>query len=183
MSQEKMREMEIQLNPNHAISRAFFFLEQAEKSTGQRDEHYAYLEATILFGYTALGRLKTKHGETVTEEQGRRRSPVLQDRICRRHGKLGRVKHPDWDSWWGPLKEGDLAVHFFENERHWIAHHGPSQVGQRLGAATVHDSFEYESGKAAVVTVRRYLERLKNVILEGERKFESSPDLKVSPEF
>jgi hypothetical protein len=98
----------------HAISRARFFLQRAEKcSVDEREAFEANLEAAIVFGRTALLRLKTKYGE-----------------------KPG--KHPDWDTWWDPLLT-DPSVDFFRKARDFILKEGPPKIHQIILLAPLGD--------------------------------------------
>lgn len=136
-----------QFPPRHAISRARFFLKQADGcGVDQRDGFEAYLEAAIIFGRTALHRVQSEHD-----------------------------KHPKWKAWWNRLLTND-AVSFFRQERDWILKEGPPKVGQviRIGQPmeAVADLYYYEDPNIrAATTVAQHLNAVEHLIVEAQSLF------------
>jgi hypothetical protein len=132
----------------HAISRARFFLEQAERcSSAEQEAFECYLEASIIFGRTAILRLKTQH-----------------------------EKHPDWKPWFKLLKSNP-TICFFWNYRNFIIHKGPPKVGQIItfnprDRATELYYFD-DLQTPATETVRQHLDVLAGIIARAETKFSS----------
>ncbi len=128
----------------HALSRARLFLRMADDCTvQQRVEFEALLEASIVFGRTALLRLKEKY-----------------------------EKHTKWKAWWGELL-ANPSGRFFKTERNWIVHEAPPKVGQVIGGAAqasnrAADLYYYESPNVrATDTVRRHLDEMERVELQA----------------
>jgi hypothetical protein len=91
-----------------ALSRARFFLAKANAVLpDQRMEFEAFLEASIIFGRTAVHRFQTRHS-----------------------------KHPEWNEWWDSL-DADPTMLFFRNERNFILKHGPLKIGQKIGMPSI----------------------------------------------
>ena len=132
----------------HAISRARFFLEQAEKcSVTERDAFESYLEAAIIFGRTAIHRLKHEH-----------------------------EKHPEWKPWWNWLLTNP-AAEFFRHERNSILKEGPPKVGQIITWDAVSRAAELYSfddpETPATETVRQHLDELAKIVAGAEARFGS----------
>jgi hypothetical protein len=130
-----------------AVSRAGLFLEMARMCTvEQRDEYEAFLEAAIVFGRSALLRLKT---------------------TFRKHG--------NWPEWWESLR-GDESVEFLREERNYVLKEGPTKVGQviRIGVRTelAEEHYYFESPDVpATATVEKHLKRVEQLVVEAEQRF------------
>jgi len=130
----------------HAISRAYFFLNQAEKCTfAERDAFEAYLEATIVFARAAIHRLKSRY-----------------------------KAHPAWKAWFESLRT-DPAVAFFRSYRDFILKEAPPKVGQIIkfepvSRAAEHYYFE-DPTIPATETLRRYLDSLADIVAKAETDF------------
>jgi len=135
--------------PRHAISRAQFFLALASKcESADQNEFEAFMEASIVFGRTAIHRLKNDFEH-----------------------------HTKSKNWFDSLKENP-SIEFVREQRDFILKEGPSKVGQRIGVAPVVSAAELyffdESGKPADQTVREHLEALTLVIEEANVQFAAS---------
>jgi len=87
----------------HAIERAKFFLAKAKECPADnRVDFEAYLEASIVFGRSAIQRVQAIY-----------------------------KKEPVFKKWWKSL-ENDKSVVFFKEERGRILHEAPSKIGQKL---------------------------------------------------
>jgi hypothetical protein len=135
----------------HAISRARFFLDLAKQCpVDKRDEFEAYLEASIIFGRTALHRLKSEY---------ERRS--------------------NWKPWWDELRS-DPAVEFFRKERNWILKNGPPKIGQIIGVgkplrSMAAELYYYEDPKTpATETVEKHLKAVEDLLVEAQSLFSES---------
>src|SRR5260221_145862 len=130
-----------------ALSRARQFLDLADQcSVSEQDQYEMFLEATIVFGRTALHRLKHQHED-----------------------------HSDWDSWWEGLLR-DEAVQFFQIQRNHLLKVGPTRLHQRirLDKATVLASEHYyleTPDVPATATIKRYLDRMVEIVADGAEKF------------
>lgn len=130
----------------HAISRASFFLDLAEKcSPEDRKDFEAFLEASIIFARTAIHRLKHH---------------------C--------SNHPEWGKWF-EQQNNDSAVCFFRHQRNFILKEGPPKVGQTIGFNSINRASElyyFESPYVdAVSTVRRHLVSLSITVFHAESRF------------
>lgn len=118
--------------PRHAVSRAYFFLDLAERcDTHTRDHCEAFMEAAIVFARTAIHRLRTQFH-----------------------------RHPEWKPWFESLL-GDASVMFFRRERDHILKTGPPKVGQIIGGAPQRaaEMYYYETSDIpATVTIRRHVD-------------------------
>ena len=132
----------------HAISRARFFLIIAKQCpVEKRDDFEAYLEASIIFGRTALHRFQSKH-----------------------------ERHPDWKRWWDSI-ETNTAVNFFRNERNQILKKGPPKVGQIIGKNTsiAAELYYYENPQTpATDTVEKHLNDFEALLVDAESHFSAS---------
>lgn len=160
-----MTKRSLNFPPRHAVSRARFFLERAEEcKIDEREAFEAYLEAAIIFGRTALHRLKIQYG-----------------------------KDPNWDkAWWDSLLN-DPSVVFFRDERDFILKEGPPKLGQVIrlplltspGAPTLVTQattpvtratelyYFYDLQIPATVTVRGHLELLTQHVSTAEASFQT----------
>ncbi len=104
-----MAQRSLDFPDRHAISRARFFLESAEEcGVDEREAFEAHLEAAIVFGRSALHRLKHQYS-----------------------------KHSDWDEeWWNSLLT-DPSVDFFIKERNVILKEGPPKRNQKIYLPTL----------------------------------------------
>jgi len=129
----------------HAISRARFFLNLAKQCpVEKRDDFEAYLEASIIFGRTALHRFQSEYDN-----------------------------HPDWQQWWDSI-ETNPAVNFFRNERNQILKEGPPKVGQIIGRATTiaAELYYYENPQTpATDTVEKHLKAFEKLLVKAESRF------------
>ena len=130
----------------HAIARARFFLEQAEKcKITERDEFECYLEAAIVFGRTAYHRLKTKH-----------------------------EKHSTWSAWNASMKN-DSTFNFFRTQRNFILKEDSPKAGQITKFSPANRATELyyfdNPNTPAADTVRKHLEALAGIIASAEAKF------------
>lgn len=135
----------------HAISRARFFLDLAKRcSVEERDEFEAYLEASIIFGRTAIHRLQSEYEH-----------------------------HSNWKPWCDRLRS-DPAVQFFRNERNWILKQGPPKVGQIIGVGGLSvpmasGLYYYENPQTpATETVEKYLNATVALLIEAQSLFSVS---------
>ena len=142
--------------PNrHAISRAKLFLDLAEPCTvTERDRHEAYLEAAIIFCRTAIHRLQHRY----KNETG-------------------------WSAWFNSLLSNP-SVAFIREERNFILKEAPPKVGQIIHLDVTPTLakylYYYESPDVpAIDTVRRHVEEVEKVILEGELKFGDGAEIKA----
>lgn len=168
--------------PRHAIYRARFFLERAEEcNVDEREAFEANLEAAIVFGRTALLRLKSQYGK-------------------------GPGKHPDWGTWWKRLLK-DQSVVFFQEERNFILKEGPAKLNQIISVPPLRldllmednnpdptgfrghiateaddlnsltraaDLYYFENEQPpATATVRRHLERTTQLLADAEARFQT----------
>lgn len=140
--------------PNrHAISRAKLFLDLADPCTVvERDMHEAYFEAAIIFCRTAIHRLQNRY-----------------------------EKYAGWKTWFNSLLSNP-SVAFIREERNFILKEAPPKVGQiiRLDVTSnlAKHLYYYESPDVpAVDTVRRHVEEVEKVILEGERIFGNGAEI------
>jgi hypothetical protein len=95
-----------------AITRARFFLEQARRCRYSDDMAWqepfeAYMEASLIFGRTAVHRLKA------SAERRAKGNPSLKAEVR---------------AWWASLAD-EPAIQFFRRERDFIVHEGPPKVG------------------------------------------------------
>ena len=130
----------------HAISRAQFFLEQADKCTvDERDAFECYLEAAIVFGRTAIHRLQSQY-----------------------------EKHPNWRAWFASLRS-DPVINFFRHHRDFILKEGPPRVGQIItfnSTSKASELYYFEDPNTpAIVTVQRNLEVLAEMMANAEKEF------------
>src|SRR5215212_724394 len=98
-----------------AITRARFFLEQARSCRYSDDMTWqepfeAYLEAAIIFGRSAIQRLKR------SADKRARSNPSLKAEVA---------------EWWDSILN-EPAIQFFRGQRDFIVHEGPPKVGQAL---------------------------------------------------
>jgi hypothetical protein len=150
--------MQLTHDSRSALSRAKFFLEQAQSSPADaRVEFEAFLEASIVFARAAVHRFQAKY-------EG----------------------HPAWKQWWNSLA-GNPAVEFCRTERDCLLKEAPPKIGQRIfmpsiGPGGTHvpayepakaAEFYYfdEPGTPATVTVENHLTALANLLTDGERRF------------
>jgi len=139
----------LELPPRHAISRARFFLDLADKcGVVERNEFEAHLEASIIFARSALHRLKSEYS-----------------------------KHPNWKPWWDGILS-DPSVSFFRTERNWIVKEAPSKIGQIISLGpppeAASELYYYEGPDIpATVTVRKHLDAMEKLIVEADRHFGS----------
>jgi len=132
----------------HAISRARFFLEQAERCrVDERNAFEANLEAAIVFARAAFQRFKTKY-----------------------------EKHPRWQEWFDSLLN-DATVNFFRIHRNFILKEGPPRLGQIIRFDPVERAAELyyfdDPYTPASETVRQYLDSLVEIIANAEAEFGS----------
>jgi hypothetical protein len=143
-----------------AITRAWFFLEQARRlpyraDFGEYEAFEAYLEAAIIYSRVAIHRL---HREALQRAKG---TPGLKAEV---------------DAWWGSLRE-DPAIHFFRIERDFIAKVGPPKVGQimRLGGPApekMEELYYYENPDVpATETIERHLRSVERIVVDAEERF------------
>ena len=91
----------------HAIERAKFFLAKAKECPAEsREDFKAYLEASIIFGRSAIQRVQAAYKE---------------DAVFKNKFKI----------WWDSL-ENDESVVFLKEERDMILHEAPPRIGQIL---------------------------------------------------
>ena len=139
--------MEKLLPARHAISRARLFLDLADSCTiAERNLHEAYFEAAIIFCRAAMHRLQSRYG-----------------------------KKAGWKAWFDSLLSNP-SVMFVREERDFILKDASPKVGQIIYQGEVPDLakllYYYEDANVpAVDTVRKHVEAVAKVILEGELKF------------
>jgi hypothetical protein len=134
----------------HAISRAYFFLERAEEcDASAREAFESYLEAAIIFGRTAIHRLKTKY-----------------------------ENHPRWEAWFSSLLT-DPAITFLRLHRDFILKEGPPMIGQiiKMGGTTpgtrASELYYFEDvSTPATETVRQHLAIVASHVATAESQFE-----------
>ena len=147
-----------------AITRAWFFLEQARRLPHRADfREYeafeAYLEAAIIYSRVAIHRL---HSEAKQRAKG---DPHLKAEV---------------DAWWASLLE-DPAIPFIRDERNFIAHEGPPKVNQniRMGGPApgqkMEELYYYETPDIpATETIERHLRSVERIVTDAERRFDTS---------
>ena len=113
----------------------------------QRDEYEAFVEAAIVFGRAALHRLQSVFN-----------------------------KHHDWKQWFDEFWK-DPSVQFLKGERDYLLKEGPAKVGQviRVGTRTkrAEEHYYFESPDIpATDTVARHLDRIEQIVVEANNKFE-----------
>jgi len=87
----------------HAIERAKFFLAKAKECPADnRVDFEAYLEASIIFGRSAIHRVKSAY-----------------------------KREAEFKDWWDSLFD-DPSVKFFKDERDFILKEGSAKLGQKL---------------------------------------------------
>lgn len=93
----------VTVDSRSALGRAKFFLTKAKECPADsRVEFEAYIEASIVFGRSAIHRVKSEY-----------------------------EKEAGFKKWWDSLLD-EPSILFFRNERNWILKIGPSQLGQKL---------------------------------------------------
>lgn len=134
----------------HAISRAEFFLECAERcSVDSRENFEAFLEASIVFGRTAIHRLKSQFKD-----------------------------HREWKAWFASLR-GNPSVEFFREQRDFILKEAPPKVGQIIGGQPQRAAqmYYFDSPEVpATDTVRRHLEVMATLVQDAEARFSHQGD-------
>lgn len=132
-------------SPRHAISRAQFFLGLANDcSASRREDFEAYLEAAIIFGRTALHRLKHEF-----------------------------ESHTDWKPWFDSLR-GNPSVEFFREHRDFILKEGPPKVGQIIGFQEITKAsalYFFQPGESANTTVKKHLNEIAALISDASTRF------------
>lgn len=131
--------------PRHAISRAEFFLRLASDCpASKRDEFEAFLEAAIIFGRTAIHRLKHEFEH-----------------------------HSAWTPWFAALK-GNPAIEFFKEHRDFTLKEASPKVGQRIGfqpVSTATELYFFQPNETAITTVRNHLNTIANLIHDASTRF------------
>ncbi|MBA7578921.1 hypothetical protein ES708_20787 [subsurface metagenome] len=134
-----------------AIPRARFFLKLAKQCPiEKRDEFEAYLDASIIFGRTALHRFKTKY-----------------------------KRHSNWKTWWDSIATNP-AVEFFRKERNWILKDGPLKSGQKIGVgeplmSMASELYYYENPQTPITdTVEKHLNAIETLLEDAESDFSKS---------
>ncbi|MBK8674829.1 MAG: hypothetical protein IPN27_00125 [Cellvibrionales bacterium] len=139
--------MSASLPARHAISRAEFFCNLANKcSSDERDNFEAFLEASIIFGRSVMYHLQFRHG-----------------------------KSHHWGNWWNSMA-GNPAVEFFRQYRDVVVKEGSPKVGQRIGFSPVSSAAElyyFEPAEAATRTVEKHLATMKEIVKNAENYFAS----------
>ena len=146
-----------------AITRAWFFLEQARRLPYRADfREYeafeAYLEATIIYSRVAIHRL---HSEAEQKAKG---DPHLKAEV---------------DAWWASLLE-DPAINFFSIERNFIAKVGPPKVDQIIRAGgpapeKMEELYYYETPDIpATETIERHLRSVERIVTDAQTRFGTS---------
>jgi hypothetical protein len=147
-----------------AITRAWFFLEQARRlpyraDFGEYEVFEAYLEAAIIYSRVAIHRL---HSEALQRAKG---DPHLKAEV---------------DAWWDSLLE-DPAINFFRIECDFIAKVGPPKVGQNIRAGgpvpgqKMEELYYYENpGIPATETIERHLRSVERIVTDAEGRFGTS---------
>lgn len=133
----------------HAISRAAFFLTLAEGcGINDRERFEVFLEASIVFGRTAIHRLKTQF-----------------------------EKHPEWKKWFDDLR-GNAAVEFFRGHRDFILKEGPPRVDRIITGNPIRGAAELyyfeDAAVPATDTVHRHLETLATLVRDAEARFSAA---------
>ena len=132
-------------SPRHAISRADFFLRLAsECNASQRDEFEAYLEAAVVFGRTAIHRLKHEYEQ-----------------------------HSAWAPWFTALK-GNPSIEFFREHRDFTLKEASPKVGQRIEFHPVPnaaDLYFFEPNESPITTVRGHLNATAKLIKKASLLF------------
>ena len=136
------------MNERDAIQRAKFFLDKARHCPAdERADFEAYLEAAIVFTRAALHRLQARF-----------------------------KSHPAWKHWWDLLLS-DPSVDFIREERNRILKEAPPKIGQVLYGGSQQPQYAsafyyYESaGIPATDTVNRHLNRIADLVAQGETRF------------
>ena len=144
-----------------AITRAWFFLEQARRLPFLADfrdyeAFEAYLEAAIIFSRVAIHRL---HSEAKQRAKG---DPHLKAEV---------------DAWWASLLENPPIV-FIRDERNFIAKIGPPKVDQiiRMGGPApgqkMEELYYYETPDIpATETIERHLRSVERIVTDAEERF------------
>ena len=146
-----------------AITRARFFLEQVRSCRYSDDMAWqepfeAYLEAAIVFGRSAIQRLKR------SADKRARNDPSLKAEV---------------DEWWDSLLQ-DPAIQFFRGQRNFIGHEGPPKVGQTLygpGGPPPQKAEAYyffEKDILATDTIERHLNAVEKIVTAAEERFGTS---------
>lgn len=132
-------------SPRHAISRAEFFLRLASSCpVSQRDDFEAYLEAAIIFGRTAIHRLKHEFEH-----------------------------HPAWKPWFENLK-GNPAIEFFREHRNFTLKEASPKVGQRIGfqqVSNASDLYFFQPYESSITTVSKHLNAITDLIRDASTRF------------
>jgi len=135
--------------PRHAISRAeFFLLLASECSATQRKEFEAFLEAAIIFGRTAIHRIKSEF-----------------------------ERNPGWSCWFAGLRSNP-SIEFFREHRDVTLKEAPPKVGQRIGfqpALSAAELYFFEPNEFATATVRNHLSVIANLVQEASNRFGQLP--------
>jgi hypothetical protein len=125
-----------------AVSRARQFIELARNcSIDQRDQHEMFIEAAIIFGRTAIHRLK----------------PLFKT-------------ESDWKAFLRGLSH-DPSIEFFRVERDYVLKEGPTKVGQviRPGSSSHRaEEFYYfdDPDTPATRTIEHHLSRIETIVDE-----------------
>ena len=145
-----------------AITRAWFFLEQARRlpyraDFGEYEAFEAYLEAAIIYSRIAIHRLHS------AAEQRAKGDPHLKAEV---------------DAWWASLLE-DPAIPFIRDQRNFIAKEGPPKFNQNIRAGGPPEKMEelyyYETPDIpATETVERHLRSVERIVTDAERRFGTS---------
>lgn len=132
----------------HAISRAEFFLRLAsECPISQRGDFEAFLEAALIFGRTAIHRLKHEF-----------------------------ENHPEWKHWFEKLK-GNSAIEFFKEHRDFTLKEASPKVGQRIGFEPVLSASElyyFQPTVSVITTVSNHLNFITALVLDASSRFSQS---------
>lgn len=132
----------------HAMSRARFFLEQAETcGDAERDAFECFLEAAFIFGRTAIHRLQHQYD-----------------------------KHPKWEEWFDSLRTNS-TIEFFHTHRDFTLKEGSPRIGQIVNFNPVNRATELyyfdDPNTPATETVRYHLDLLAEIIAAAEDLFAS----------